>query len=113
MKTFTGPCPVTARVLLRWEITILALMYWPGDEVQNAVDVCWLESGFQTAAHNSNGEDSRGLWQINVVSAAHPSLAGLNLFDPQVNAYYAYRIWQSSGWGAWFNSAGALGLLPA
>jgi hypothetical protein len=55
--------------------------------------------------------DSRGLWQINVSGLAHPELARFNLWDPQVNAYYAARIWRDSGWKAWYNSAKQLGLL--
>lgn len=53
------------------------------------------ESGGETGAHNPVGEDSRGLWQINV--AAHPDLAGADLSDPLVNAQAAYAV---SGGGA-------------
>jgi hypothetical protein len=90
---------------------MLAAMYFPLDQVDNAVDVAFLESGWRTHAHNTDGEDSRGLWQINVVPAAHPELAVWNLFDGQVNAYFAARIWEESGWAAWYNSAKTLGLI--
>lgn len=105
-------CPLTPRVLRRSEVTALAALYWPLAEVDNAVDVARLESGYNTGAWNNEGEDSRGIWQINVVDAAHPDLASSNLFDPQVCAYYAARIWADSGWAAWYHSAQALGLIP-
>lgn len=103
--------PVTGRTLRPHEVYLLAAMYWPYEEISNAVAVAGLESSFRTDAHNTNGEDSRGIWQINVAQGAHPHLSAVNLFDPQVNAYYAYRIWQGSGWKAWYNSARQLHLL--
>jgi hypothetical protein len=105
------PITLSARTLLKVEVYALALLYWPWDEVDNAVNVAELESGFATAAWNNHGEDSRGLWQINVGPGAHPDLRNENLFDPQVNSYYAGLIWRHSGWAAWYNSARKLGLL--
>jgi hypothetical protein len=105
------PITLSARVLLKAEVYALALLYWPWDEVDNAVNVCQLESGFATAAWNNQGEDSRGLWQINVAPGAHPDLKRDNLFDPQINSYHAAVIWRHSGWAAWYNSAKQLGLL--
>jgi hypothetical protein len=86
-------------------------MYWPFNEVENATNVGEAESAFWTSAWNTDGEDSRGVWQINVVKAAHPELAKYNLFDPQICAYFAFQIWKESGWKAWYNSARALGLI--
>lgn len=103
--------PESARTLQYYEVWALAALYWPGPQVKNAVEVANLESGFRSNAHNTNGEDSRGLWQINVGEGAHPELAEWNLFDVQVNAYFAGQIWRASGWAAWYNSAKALGLL--
>jgi hypothetical protein len=103
--------PLSSRMLIREEVTALARLYWPEDQVENAVNVANLESGFWTSAHNTDREDSRGLWQVNVSGKAHPELVTYNLFDPQINAYWAAKIWQSSGWYAWYNSAKALGLL--
>jgi len=40
-------------------------------------------------------EDSRGLWQINVL--AHPWAAASNLYDPQVNAAAAYQVYHDAG----------------
>lgn len=105
------PCWLSPRTLRRSEVTMLAAMYWPLGEVDNAVDVAFLESGFRTHAWNNTGEDSRGLWQVNVSTGAHPHLATTNLFDPQVNAYHAAEVWKQSGWRAWYNSAMRLHLL--
>jgi len=74
------------------------------------VDVALCESSWFTDAWNNDGEDSRGLWQINVQQGAHPDLAKWNLFDPMLNAWFAAKIWQASGWGAWLTSARKLGL---
>lgn len=98
-------------MLRRSEVTAIALCYFPLNEVDNAVDVARLESAWHTDAWNNDGEDSRGLWQINVVAAAHPELAAWNLFDPTVCAYFAAQIWRASGWLPWYNSAKQLGLL--
>jgi len=103
--------PLTARTLRRCEVTALAVLYWPLEQADNAVEVAYLESGWRTHAWNNSGEDSRGLWQINVVPAAHPHLAAVNLFDPQVNAFYAHQLWSVSGWTPWLLSARRLRLL--
>lgn len=105
------PCPLTPRTLRRAEVTLLASLYFPIEEIDNAVDVAQLESGWRTEAWNNDGEDSRGLWQINVAAGAHPNLRDSNLFDPQVNAWYAAIIWRTSSWRAWYNSAIKLNLL--
>ena len=102
--------PMTSRRLRRHEVTLLTAMYWPYEEIDNAVNVAELESGWVTSAHNQVGEDSRGLWQINI--QAHPHYAAMNLFDPQVNAWCAYRIWKDAGsWRPWLNAARKLKLL--
>ncbi|MGB3764511.1 MAG: hypothetical protein WA966_14950, partial [Ornithinimicrobium sp.] len=51
------------------------------------------ESGGDTGAHNSVGEDSRGLWQINVGAGVRDNTWG-DLSDPNVNARAAYEISQ-------------------
>lgn len=60
------------------------------DEATTMTAIALAESGGNTGAHNPVGEDSRGLWQINV--AAHPSLAGTDLSDPLANARAAYDV---------------------
>ncbi len=99
------------RMLRPHEMYLLAAMYWPYDEVGNAVNVAFEESGWETGAWNENGEDSRGLWQLNVEPDANPRLAMYNLFDPQLNAYWAYQLWKERGWQPWYNSAKRLGLI--
>jgi len=103
--------PLTARTLRRCEVTAIASLYFPLEHIDNAVNVAQIESGWNTAAWNNSGEDSRGLWQINVVEAAHPQYADYNLFDPQVCGYFAAIIWRASGWAAWYNAAKQLGLI--
>lgn len=74
---------------------------WRGTDLTVAIAVALAESGGNPAAHATVGEDSRGLWQINVSPAAHPELASQNLYDPDTNAAAAYGIWKRSGWGPW------------
>jgi hypothetical protein len=102
--------PYSNRQLTEREVRAVASCYFPADQVENAVNVARLESGNWTGAWNLQGEDSRGLWQVNVGKGAHPELARWNLFDPTVCGYFAGQIWRSSGWRAWYNSASALGL---
>jgi Putative peptidoglycan binding domain/Lysozyme like domain len=63
------------------------------------VAIALAESSGNTTAHNSRGEDSRGLWQINLRS--HPGLANGDLYDPTTNAEAARAICESAGPGAW------------
>jgi cell wall-associated NlpC family hydrolase len=62
------------------------------DEAVTMTAIALAESGGETSAHNPRGEDSRGLWQINV--AAHTDLAGQDLYDPLTNAQAAFRVSQ-------------------
>lgn len=66
-----------------------------------ALAVAMAETGgsLDADAHNTSGEDSRGLWQINVAPNANPQYAGWNLFDPEINAQAAFEI--SSGGTYW------------
>jgi len=80
-----------------------------GVHLDAALKICYCESSFNTSAHNTNGEDSRGLMQINL--DAHPEYYDLNLFDPQINANIAYEIFSESGnFYAW-SCARQLGLV--
>ncbi|WP_018502870.1 peptidoglycan-binding protein [Parafrankia discariae] len=64
------------------------------------VAVALAESGGNTTAHATVGEDSRGLWQINM--RAHASWVGSrDLYDPNVNAWAARQVCASQGIGAW------------
>lgn len=66
-----------------------------GIALNYAVDIAYCESGFNTNAHNDDGEDSRGLMQINL--KAHPYYSQYNLFDPAINTRLAYEIYTKSG----------------
>jgi hypothetical protein len=63
------------------------------------VAIALAESSGNPAARNPTGEDSRGLWQINLRS--HPAMASGNLYDPETNARAARQICESAGPGAW------------
>ncbi|MEU8229115.1 NlpC/P60 family protein [Actinoplanes sp. NPDC048967] len=66
------------------------------DAAATMTAIALAESRGNTGAHNSTGEDSRGLWQIN--AAAHPDLARrYDLYDPVHNARAAFEV---SGGGA-------------
>jgi hypothetical protein len=66
-----------------------------GINLEAAIKICYCESSFNTTAHNTSGEDSRGLMQINL--EAHPHLSHLDLFNPEINTQAAYQIFSSSG----------------
>ena len=65
------------------------------DQAATMTAVALAESGGNSGARNPRGEDSRGLWQINVRS--HPDLAKYDLYDPVQNAKAAYQVSQSGG----------------
>lgn len=61
------------------------------DQSATMTAVALAESGGNSGAHNPSGEDSRGLWQINL--DAHRSWAGgIDLYDPVENAKAAFRV---------------------
>ncbi|MBL7497336.1 peptidoglycan-binding protein [Frankia sp. CNm7] len=64
------------------------------------VAIALAESAGNRNAHATVGEDSRGLWQINM--RAHSSWVGSrNLYDPATNAWAAAQVCKSSGPNAW------------
>ena len=63
------------------------------DQAVTWTAIALAESGGDTAAHNPRGEDSWGLWQINVDPAVRPNHWG-DLTDPAVNAQAAYEVSQ-------------------
>lgn len=79
----------------------LVASIWPTSEVDNVLAVMQCESGGNPNAHNTAGEDSRGLMQINVGPGAHTQWASYNLFDPETNLRLAYELWKTSGWSPW------------
>ncbi|WP_239375896.1 NlpC/P60 family protein [Frankia sp. Cj5] len=60
------------------------------DQATTMTAVALAESGGNSDSHNSHGEDSRGLWQINL--NAHPQWRDRDLYDPRVNARLAYDV---------------------
>lgn len=93
------------------QVALAVIRYFPRDQWGNALNVFRLESGYDPNAHNTNGEDSRGIAQINVAPGANPQYADADLFDIETNVAIASQIYAQWGnWGAWFNSAVALGL---
>ena len=61
------------------------------DQATTWTAIAMAESGGETGAHNPTGEDSRGLWQINVAPNVRTNIWG-DLNDPEVNARAAYDI---------------------
>ncbi|MCK9897612.1 peptidoglycan-binding protein [Frankia sp. AgB32] len=71
-----------------------------GGSLGTWVAVALAESGGNTYAHASVGEDSRGLWQINM--RAHAGWVGSrNLYDPATNAWAARQVCAGQGLSAW------------
>lgn len=61
------------------------------DQAVTMTAIALAESGGNISAHNSTGEDSRGLWQINL--AAHGDrFAGLDAASPLDNAKMAFEV---------------------
>lgn len=67
-----------------------------GRDLDKSVQIADCESAFNTNARNYNPplEDSRGLFQINLI--AHPYFSMLDLYDPEINSACAYSIYVGS-----------------
>lgn len=63
------------------------------DQAVTMTAIALAESGGNSNAHNPHGEDSRGLWQINV--RAHGDMG--NLYDPLTNARAAFEVSRDGG----------------
>lgn len=100
---------------------------WPEALWVNAAEISYLESSWRPTARNNTlhmgpcgtqyyipgigpamTEDSIGLFQVN--RCAHGGTVE-ELSDPVYNADKGYQIYLSQGWGAWWYSATALGLI--
>ncbi len=68
---------------------------FPPDQAVTMTAIALAESGGDSHARNAAGEDSRGLWQVNL--DAHPRYAGVDLYDPATNARAAYEIYRDAG----------------
>ena len=76
-RTYPGGVPsYSAREIYRFA----RMAGFSPDQSATMTAVALAESGGNSGAHNSSGEDSRGLWQIN--AAAHPNLRSVDLYDP-------------------------------
>jgi hypothetical protein len=75
---------------------------WPEEEWKTLSQVMWRESRCDTAAWN--GADA-GLMQINRVHTEWASQMGFahpdDLFTPENNLLFAFRLWETSGWKPW------------
>jgi len=75
---------------------------WPEEEWEFLREVIWRESRCKPDAWN--GADA-GLTQINQVHTEWLSQMGLShpddMFNPANNLYFAYRLWETSGWKPW------------
>lgn len=79
----------------------LVRKYFPADQVEMALAVMNRESEGNKSAHATDGEDSRGLFQVNVSPNANPGYASRNLYDPETNIRTAAEIYKQSGWSPW------------
>lgn len=95
--------------------TVLQAAYdagFRGDDLITAAGIAYVESGYKPAAHNGNtntGDNSWGLWQINVLGGMRSRLDRLGLSDPSeladpaTNARAAFMLYQGRGgnFGDW------------
>lgn len=93
-----------------------------GQDLLTAVAIALAESSGnanvynrETAAGAPQGQGSYGLWQIYLYK--HPEDAGLNLYDPQINANAAFAIYSAAGgftpWTTYNSGAYQAYLIPA
>jgi cell wall-associated NlpC family hydrolase len=82
----SGVATLTAREIYRAARTA----GFSPDQATTMTAIALAESGGRSEAHNSRGEDSVGLFQIN--RNAHPWAHSMDLTEPVVNARAAYRI---------------------
>lgn len=80
---------------------------WRGQGAARATAVMLAESSGNTDAHNTkNGNDARGLMQINIRAGAHPEYASRNLYDAETNVATGFELWRKDGWRPWDSSRG-------
>jgi len=83
--------------------------HFPPHQWENAAVIGKCESGFNALAHNnSNIEDSRGIWQINI--RANTDFAESDLWSVDENARAASIIYERQGWQAWKTCANTHGI---
>jgi hypothetical protein len=96
-----------------------------GEEAVIMAAIAMAESSGRSSAHNpdaSTGDNSYGLWQINMLGAMGPErrrqfgiARNEDLFDPATNAMAARKVFLSQGFGAWsvYRSGAYRRYLPA
>lgn len=77
---------------------------WPESLIPKYAAIVMYESNGNTAAHNTNGENSYGLLQIYL--RYHPDFDVSRYQDPIYNLSYAYGIYQREHDHAWITSVG-------
>lgn len=77
---------------------------WPENLIAKYAAIVVYESGGNTNAHNTNGENSYGLLQIYL--RYHPDFDVSRYQDPIYNLTYAYGIYRREGDHAWITSVG-------
>jgi hypothetical protein len=82
-------------------LMMLIQRYFPRSQWENAYRVAMAESTGDPNAHATKGEDSRGLFQINVGPGANTQYRSANLYDPETNVRTAAELWKQYGWGIW------------
>lgn len=87
------------------EVREAAALFWPPDELDNAVCAAWYESSNRWWVINwDDPGGSYSIWQVN--KYYHPSydvVYGRTREALVYNAYYAYTVWRDHpGWGAWY-----------
>jgi soluble lytic murein transglycosylase-like protein len=100
---------IKAKVNLSQLQSLLVQAGWPNVTVSSRsgqvpliplmASIALAESSGDPNAHNSSGEDSVGLLQIN--RRAHPGYSVAQLKDPLTNAQVALQIFQHEGLNAW------------
>ena len=98
-------------VLSNAQLLQLSSQYFGADKAPLMAAIAKAESGGNAGIRNLNpstGDDSRGLWQVNMLGSLGPARLkqyGLSdasqLNDPNVNARVASSILKSQGLGAW------------
>lgn len=111
------------------ELRVSIVEFWPEEEWDHAAQIAKLESNFDAFALDNtvdsthpcgaylrtvdgvrvSAERSVGYFQIN--SCNYPEWEWQRFYNARHNAGTAHMIWSVQGWGAWFFSAKALGLI--
>ncbi|MDT3444335.1 MULTISPECIES: peptidoglycan-binding protein [unclassified Pseudofrankia] len=102
---FAGASPASAASTIVSDSQIAAYAHSAGLDSCRVGLATWVaialaESSGNRYAHATVGEDSRGLWQINM--RAHAGWVGSrDLYDPATNAWAATQVCKGSGPSAW------------